>query len=97
MGTDRNIQDWVLERRADTLESTLKFFHRDLETVSASLGGDRNRLTEKLYQMFETYLPILQYGANLFSNLPTIKFPKVCFKFSFYGLPPSLFLDQTAL
>ncbi|XP_012257296.2 uncharacterized protein LOC105686759 isoform X2 [Athalia rosae] len=76
VGTDRNIQDWVLERRADTLESTLKFFHRDLETISASLGGDRNRLTEKLYQMFETYLPILQYGANLFSNLPTIKFPK---------------------
>ncbi|XP_046621533.1 uncharacterized protein LOC124305782 isoform X2 [Neodiprion virginianus] len=76
VGTDRNIQDWVIQRRADTLESTLKFYHRDLETISTSLGGDRNRLTEKLYQMFETYLPILQYSANLFTNLPTIKFPK---------------------
>lgn len=27
--------------------------------------------------MFETYLPILQYSANLFSNIPVIKLPKV--------------------
>nr|XP_031848369.1 uncharacterized protein LOC116433898 isoform X4 [Nomia melanderi] len=26
--------------------------------------------------MFETYLPILQYSANLFSNIPIIKLPK---------------------
>ncbi|XP_015598222.1 uncharacterized protein LOC107269173 isoform X2 [Cephus cinctus] len=76
VGTDRNIQDWVLERRSDTLESILKFFHCDLETISSSFASDRNKLTEKLYQMFETYLPILQYGANMFSNIPNIKLPK---------------------
>ncbi|XP_012275273.1 uncharacterized protein LOC105696959 isoform X2 [Orussus abietinus] len=76
VGTDRNIQDWILLRRMNTLESILKFFHCDLETVSASLNNDRNRLTEKLYQMFETYLPILQYSAGLFSSIPNMKLPK---------------------
>ncbi|XP_026828329.1 uncharacterized protein LOC113561394 isoform X2 [Ooceraea biroi] len=76
VGTDRNIQDWILERRADTLESLLKLFHCDLAKILESLNNDRNRFTEKLYQMFETYLPILQYSANLFSNIPVIKLPK---------------------
>lgn len=77
VGTDRNIQDWILERRADILESLLKFFHCDLANILESLGNDRNKFTEKLYQMFETYLPILQHSANLFSNIPVIKLPKV--------------------
>ncbi|XP_012540121.1 uncharacterized protein LOC105838818 isoform X2 [Monomorium pharaonis] len=76
VGTDRNIHDWILERRADTLESLLKFFHCDLIQILESLNNDRNRFTEKLYQMFETYLPILQHSANLFSNIPVIKLPK---------------------
>ncbi|XP_043504941.1 uncharacterized protein LOC122525964 isoform X2 [Polistes fuscatus] len=76
VGTDRNIHDWVLERRANTLESILTFFHCDLVKISESFNNDRNKFTEKLYQMFETYLPILQYSANLFSNIPVIKLPK---------------------
>ena len=76
VGTDRNIQDWILERRANTLESLLKFFHCDLNKILESFNNDRNKFTEKLYQMFETYLPILQYSANLFSNIPIIKLPK---------------------
>ncbi|KAG7208950.1 hypothetical protein KM043_015124 [Ampulex compressa] len=76
VGTDRNIHDWILERRADILESLLKFFHCDLARISESFNNDRNKFTEKLYQMFETYLPILQYSANLFSNIPIIKLPK---------------------
>ncbi|XP_008559281.1 BLOC-3 complex member HPS4 isoform X1 [Microplitis demolitor] len=75
VGTDRNIQDWILERRANCLESMLKFFHCDLDTILQSFNNDRNKFTEKLYQMFETYLPILQYSANLFSNMPIIKLP----------------------
>lgn len=77
VGTDRNIHDWILERRANTLESLLKFFHCDLSKILESFNNDRNKFTEKLYQMFETYLPILQYSANLFSNIPIIKLPKV--------------------
>ncbi|CAK9809741.1 BLOC-3 complex member HPS4 [Anthophora plagiata] len=76
VGTDRNIHDWILERRANTLESLLKFFHCDLNKILDSFNNDRNKFTEKLYQMFETYLPILQYSANLFSNIPIIKLPK---------------------
>ncbi|XP_076233156.1 Hermansky-Pudlak syndrome 4 protein isoform X1 [Calliopsis andreniformis] len=76
VGTDRNIHDWILERRANTLESLLKFFHCDLNKILESFNNDRNKFTEKLYQMFETYLPILQYSANLFSNIPIIKLPK---------------------
>ncbi|XP_017759494.1 PREDICTED: uncharacterized protein LOC108550299 [Eufriesea mexicana] len=76
VGTDRNIHDWILERRANTLESLLKFFHYDLNKILESFNNDRNKFTEKLYQMFETYLPILQYSANLFSNIPIIKLPK---------------------
>lgn len=78
VGTDRNIHDWILERRADILESLLKFFHRDFNTISMSVNNDRNKFTEKLYQMFETYLPILQYNASLFSNVPLLKLPRVC-------------------
>lgn len=84
MGTDRNIHDWILERRADTLESLLKFFHCDLVQILESLNNDRNRFTEKLYQMFETYLPILQHSANLFSNIPVIKLPKVSANNTYY-------------
>ncbi|KAL6258441.1 hypothetical protein P5V15_010397 [Pogonomyrmex californicus] len=76
VGTDRNIHDWILERRANILESLLKFFHCDFVQILESLNNDRNRFTEKLYQMFETYLPILQHSANLFSNIPVIKLPK---------------------
>ncbi|XP_058803293.1 uncharacterized protein LOC131671110 isoform X2 [Phymastichus coffea] len=76
VGTDRNIQDWILERRANIMESLLKFFHCDFETISASLNNDTNKFIEKLYQMFETYLPILQYSASLFTNIPMLKLPR---------------------
>ncbi|XP_043482574.1 uncharacterized protein LOC122511429 [Leptopilina heterotoma] len=76
VGTDRNIQDWILQRRASTLESILKFFHCDIETISTSLNNDKNKFTEKLYQMFETYLPILQYNSSLFFSNPSLKLPR---------------------
>lgn len=76
VGTDRNIHDWILQRRANCLESIIKFFHCDFDTISKSLNNDRNKLSEKLYQMLETYLPILQYSASYFSSMPMIKLPK---------------------
>ncbi|XP_033230252.1 uncharacterized protein LOC117181547 isoform X2 [Belonocnema kinseyi] len=76
VGTDRNIQDWIIQRRANTLESLLNFFHCDLETISCLFNNERNKFTEKLYQIFETYLPILQYSASLFSSIPALKFPR---------------------
>lgn len=75
VGTDRNIADWVLEYRADTLSSLITFFHNDLE-VMGELYKNTETLSAKLYHMFETYLKILTYSSNLFSNIPKINLPK---------------------
>ena len=77
IGTDQNIPDWVLEHRADTLNQLIQFYHRDLETISSLAGPDTNHFTNKLNQIFETYIPILPYAANIFGNIPTIRLPKV--------------------
>lgn len=34
-------------------------------------------LSEKLYHIFETYLPILQHGGGIFQNMPISRLPKV--------------------
>lgn len=36
-------------------------------------------LSDKLYHIFETYLPILQQSGNIFQNLPISRLPKVSF------------------
>ncbi|KAJ9590905.1 hypothetical protein L9F63_016062, partial [Diploptera punctata] len=76
MGTDRNIPDWVLEHRADTMNHLIQFYHKDLETICLSVGSDNLQFTKKLNQMFETYIPILPYAANMFGNIPVIRLPK---------------------
>ena len=77
IGTDQNIPDWVLEHRADTFNHLIEFYHRDIETISSLAGPDTNHFTNKLNQIFETYIPILPYAANIFGNIPTIRLPKV--------------------
>ncbi|KAJ0176410.1 hypothetical protein K1T71_007589 [Dendrolimus kikuchii] len=64
---DRNIPDWVLKNRANLLTSMLKVYHGDLQTLAAQME-DQKRLSEKLYQVFETYLPVLQYGCHIFQR-----------------------------
>lgn len=76
MGTDRNIDDWLLQHRANTLTSLINFFHSDLQLVSQQ-SQSYNNFTEKLYSMFETYLRILQYSGNIFANVPLLQLPKV--------------------
>lgn len=76
MGTDRNIADWVLESRIDTLISFVAFYHHDLELIS-ELYPDTASLSAKLYHMFETYMKILVYGSHMFLNIPTVQLPKV--------------------
>lgn len=34
-------------------------------------------LSDKLYHVFETYLPILQHSGNIFQNMPISRLPKV--------------------
>ncbi|KAH8376137.1 hypothetical protein KR200_001841 [Drosophila serrata] len=80
VGTDRNIGDELLEHRAELLSSLLKFFHRDLQTLYDQYAlppalNSRN-LSEKLYHIFETYLPMLQRNGNTFQNVPRLRMPK---------------------
>lgn len=79
VGTDRNISQSLLEHRAELLSSLLCLFHRDIQTMydQFSATGQYKNLSEKLYHIFETYLPILQYNGNIFQNMPISKLPKV--------------------
>ncbi|XP_023173555.2 uncharacterized protein LOC111601274 isoform X1 [Drosophila hydei] len=80
VGTDRNIGDELLQHRANLLSSLLKFFHRDLQSLHdqyAQPAQQHNRnLNEKLYHIFETYLPMLQRNGNTFQNVPKLRMPK---------------------
>ncbi|XP_067626622.1 uncharacterized protein HPS4 isoform X2 [Eurosta solidaginis] len=78
VGTDRNISDRLLEQRADLLASLVKFFHRDLQSVFDQFPqqAQYKNLSEKLYHIFETYLPILQRNGHVFQNVPKLRMPK---------------------
>ncbi|XP_073846404.1 Hermansky-Pudlak syndrome 4 protein isoform X2 [Musca autumnalis] len=78
VGTDRNISDYLLQHRADLLSSLVKFYHRDLQLIydQFALQSQYKNLSEKLYHIFETYLPILQYNGNVFQNIPKLRIPK---------------------
>uniref|UniRef100_A0A1A9WC71 CCZ1/INTU/HSP4 first Longin domain-containing protein n=1 Tax=Glossina brevipalpis TaxID=37001 RepID=A0A1A9WC71_9MUSC len=78
VGSDRNISDYLLEHRVDLLTALVKFYHRDLQLVydQFPLQSQYKNLSEKLYHIFETYLPILQYNGNIFQNIPKLRIPK---------------------
>ncbi|XP_034478130.1 uncharacterized protein LOC117784486 isoform X2 [Drosophila innubila] len=80
VGTDRNIADQLLQHRANLLSSLLKFFHRDLQSLheqySQPAQQHSRNLSEKLYHIFETYLPMLQRNGNTFQNVPKLRMPK---------------------
>ncbi|KAL0838548.1 hypothetical protein ABMA28_016656 [Loxostege sticticalis] len=75
IGSDRNIPDWVLKNRANLLTSMIKVYHGDLQALASQME-DQKRLAEKLYQVFETYLPVLQYGCHIFQRVPMLSLPK---------------------
>lgn len=79
VGTDRNISQSLLKHRAELLSSLFRLFHRNIQTMhdQFSATGQYKNLSEKLYHIFETYLPILQYNGNIFQNMPISKLPKV--------------------
>lgn len=79
VGTDRNVSQSLLEHRAELLSSLVKLFHHDIQTIydQFSASNQYKNMSEKLYHIFETYLPILQYNGNIFQNMPISKLPKV--------------------
>ncbi|XP_065199465.1 uncharacterized protein HPS4 isoform X2 [Planococcus citri] len=74
VGTDRNISDWVLEKRCEMLHNTLIFFHGNLSVFHEDCEHDVG--LERLTNAMEVYLPTLLYAGNIFSNTPTIRLPK---------------------
>lgn len=75
----------MLRNRAAILTSLIKVYHCDLQKIADQFPGENNpRFSEKLYQMFETYLPILQFGGYMFKNVPLLNLPKVIHKLLFY-------------
>lgn len=79
VGTDRNVNQSLLQHRAEMLSSLVRLFHCDIQTIydQFSASGQYKNISEKLYHIFETYLPILQYNGNIFQNMPISKLPKV--------------------
>lgn len=75
VGTDRNIPDWVLQYRAETLSSLIELFHNNLDVMAEIYKNESFPI--KLYHMLETYLKILMYSGNIFCNIPALKLPKV--------------------
>ncbi|XP_055838815.1 uncharacterized protein LOC129906876 isoform X4 [Episyrphus balteatus] len=79
IGTDRNIADHLLEHRAKLLSTLIEFLHRDLQTIYDQFPPAKNHrnVSEKLYHIFGTFLPILQYNGNIFQNVPKLRIPKI--------------------
>lgn len=75
VGTDRNISDWVINHRADILCSLIRLYHLNIDSILQV--NSTKTFKEKLYQFFETYLPVLLFGGNTFTNAPTMQLPKV--------------------
>jgi Hermansky-Pudlak syndrome 4 protein len=75
MGTDRNIQESLLQHRSELMVNVLKVYHRDIETIFEQFSEQKN-FSDKLYHIFETYLPILQYNGNLMQNVYKLFLPK---------------------
>lgn len=81
VGSDRNVEDSILDHRTKLLSDLLQLYHSDVERISAVYGAngkgdDQRKLTDKLYHIFETYLPLLQYNGNIFYNISILNLPK---------------------
>lgn len=74
VGTDRNIPDLVLETRASILYKLLRLFHYSIENLQESSVDED--ISDKLAELLQVYLPILQYATNTFGNIPVLKIPK---------------------
>lgn len=78
VGTDRNVMDSILVYRANLLAALMQLYHCDIERISTGFVGDvqRKNFTDKLYYIFDTYLPMLQYTGNVFQNVCRLNLPK---------------------
>lgn len=71
----------VLETRSNILYRLLRLFHYSIEALHESLAEDDDNISDKLAELLQVYLPILQYATNTFGNIPVLKIPKVWYIF----------------
>ncbi|KAL7048913.1 hypothetical protein ACKWTF_003530 [Chironomus riparius] len=87
LGTDRNIQESLLNHRAELMTKILRLYHNDINDIFEHFSDPKN-FSDKLYHIFETYLPVLQYNSNLLQNIYKLYLPKST---------SNLFLDATQI
>lgn len=75
LGTDRNIQESLLNHRAEIMTKILKLYHNNLNEIFETFSDPKN-FSDKLYHIFETYLPVLQYNSNPLQNIYKLYLPK---------------------
>lgn len=78
VGSDRNISEIVLEHRANFLYSLVKMYHCDINAIydQSSKNGQQTKFADKMYNIMESYLPLLQHNGNIFQNVSSLKIPK---------------------
>lgn len=74
-GSDRNIQESLLLKRSELMMNILSLYHKDIETLYSQFEEQKN-FSDKLYHIFETFLPVLQYNGNLIQNVYKLFLPK---------------------
>ncbi|KAG5677915.1 hypothetical protein PVAND_007631 [Polypedilum vanderplanki] len=87
IGTDRNVKESLLEHRSELMTKILRLYHNDINKIYEQFDDPKN-FSDKLYHIFETYLPILQYNSNLLQNVYKLYLPKSA---------SNLFLDATQI
>lgn len=71
VGTDRNIQDSILQNRANTLYNILVTFHNNITEIS-----DQSILKDTFNTVISSYLSLLLVSSNIFGSTSVLKFPK---------------------
>ncbi|XP_053696198.1 uncharacterized protein LOC128743619 isoform X2 [Sabethes cyaneus] len=78
VGSDRNISKVVLEHRANFLYALIKMYHGDLNILYEDVGAacQQTKFSDKVYNIMESYLPLMQCNGNIFQNVSSLKVPK---------------------
>ncbi|XP_055546972.1 uncharacterized protein LOC129731185 isoform X2 [Wyeomyia smithii] len=78
VGSDRNISKVVLEHRANFLYALVKMYHGDFDVLYRDIDTDyqQAKFSDKVYNILESYLPLMQCNGNIFQNVSSLKIPK---------------------
>lgn len=74
-GSDRNICESIALYRADLISDILNFYYGGIETLFNQLD-EKNKFSEVLLSIFETYLPSIQFYGNLSNSSFRFILPK---------------------